>query len=53
MDKTFDDDELKDPPMQYGYGFWMRYLTDYPKRLVSGKNAPWYFLARLTRNIPH
>jgi len=21
--------------------------------LVSGKNAPWYFLARLTRNIPH
>jgi len=31
----------------------MRYLTDYPKRLVSGKNAPWYFLARLTRNIPH
>lgn len=31
----------------------MRFLTCYPQRLTSGKNAPWYFLARLTRNNPH
>ena len=28
----------------------MRFLTTYPKRLISGKNAPWYFLSRLTYN---
>jgi len=52
VDKTFDDGELVDP-RQYGYGFWFRFLTDYPKRLVSGKIAPWYFLARMTKNVPH
>ena len=35
---------------EYGYGFWMRFMTAYPTRLWSGKNAPWYFLARLTVN---
>lgn len=25
----------------------MRFLTTYPKRLPSGKNAPWYFVSRL------
>jgi len=30
----------------------MRYLTHYPVRMWSGKNAPWYFLARLTFNNP-
>lgn len=29
VDKTFDDNELE-APNEYGYGFWMRYLTDYP-----------------------
>ncbi|CAD8140693.1 unnamed protein product [Paramecium octaurelia] len=38
------------PFEEYGYGFWMRFLTAYPKRLISGKNAPWYFLSRLTYN---
>jgi hypothetical protein len=33
---------------EYGYGFWARYLTAYPTRLIAGKNAPWYFVARLT-----
>jgi hypothetical protein len=37
---------------EYGYGFWMRFLTTYPTRLWAGKNAPWYFLARLTVNNP-
>jgi hypothetical protein len=35
---------------EYGYGFWYRFLTVYPKRLIPGKNAPWYFIARLTAN---
>jgi hypothetical protein len=30
----------------------MRFLTTYPSRLWAGKNAPWYFLARLTSNNP-
>jgi hypothetical protein len=38
------------PFEEYGYGFWMRFLTAYPKRLISGKNAAWYFLSRLTYN---
>jgi hypothetical protein len=38
---------------EYGYGFWMRFLTTYPKRLLNGKNAPWYFVARLTKNKPY
>ncbi len=61
LDSAFDSDaakveELTDEKLpqvvnEYGYGFWMRFLTTYPKRLVSGKNAPWYFVARLTRNV--
>jgi hypothetical protein len=35
---------------EYGYGFWMRFLTAYPVRMINGKNAPWYFVARLTSN---
>ncbi len=38
---------------EYGYGFWMRFLTTYPKRLINGKNGPWYFVARLTSNKPY
>lgn len=29
VDKTFSDAELTNVN-EYGYGFWMRYLTDYP-----------------------
>lgn len=46
-------DNLPEDVSEYGYGFWFRYLTTYPDRLNPGKNAPWYFLARLTTNIPH
>ena len=38
---------------EYGYGFWFRFLTTYPDRLNPGKNAPWYFLSRLTVNNPY
>ena len=31
----------------------MRFLTTYPKRLINGKNAPWYFVSRLTSNKPY
>jgi hypothetical protein len=30
----------------------MRYLSAYPARMWSGKNAAWYFVARLTVNNP-
>ena len=29
----------------------MRFLTAYPDRLLNGKNAPWYFVSRLTSNM--
>lgn len=35
---------------EYGYGFWLRYLTLYPKLMLNGKDAPWYFIARLAAN---
>jgi len=38
---------------EYGYGFWVRFMTTYPSRLPNGKNAPWYFLSRLTKNNPY
>ena len=30
----------------------MRFLTRFPAKLWAGKNAPWYFVARLTINNP-
>lgn len=45
-------DILPNTITEYGYGFWFRFLTHYPARLWSGKNAAWYFLARLTFNVP-
>ena len=38
---------------EYGYGFWMRYLTRYPVVLTNGKTDPWYFISRLTMNDPY
>ena len=38
---------------EYGYGFYARFLTAYPTRLLSGKDAAWYFIARLTKNSPN
>jgi hypothetical protein len=38
------------PFVEYGYGFWARFLTAYPVQLPTGKSAPWYFMARLTSN---
>lgn len=43
-------DKLPSVLNEYGYGFWYRYLTHYPERLWSGKNAPWYFVSRLSMN---
>lgn len=53
VDVEFPADKAPKDRSEYGYGFWMRYLTTFPERLMPGKNAPWYFVARLTRNIPH
>jgi hypothetical protein len=53
VDKTVPEDKMPRDVSEYGYGFWFRFLTTYPERLLAGKNAPWYFLARFTTNIPH
>jgi hypothetical protein len=37
---------------EYGYGFWLRYLTYYPARLSPEKDYT-FFLARLTKNNPN
>ena len=37
---------------QYGYGFWMRYLTRYPFYQWAGKNQAWYAVSRLSLNNP-
>jgi hypothetical protein len=28
-------------------------MTRYPVPMLNGKNAPWYFVSRLTRNNPY
>lgn len=38
---------------EYGYGFYMRYLTYYPVKQAKGKSQPWYFMSRMTQNNPH
>ncbi len=45
-------EKLKDVK-EYGYGFWLRFLSRHPVPLLPGKNAPWYFVSRLTRNLPY
>lgn len=45
-------EDLKDT-REYGYGFWLRYLTRYPVPMMAGKREPWYFVSRLTRNNPN
>ncbi|CAD8162366.1 unnamed protein product [Paramecium octaurelia] len=37
----------------YGYSFWLRYLTRYPKPMYQGKTQPWYFVSRLTNNLKY
>ena len=47
-------EEKKDTDLsEYGYGFYARFLTAYPTRLLSGKDAAWYFISRLTKNSPN
>ena len=31
----------------------MRFLTRHPVPMLEGKNQPWYFVSRLTRNDPY
>lgn len=51
-DTVLTGDDLSDVS-EYGYGFWLKFMTRHPAPLVSGKNAPWYFVSRLTRNNPY
>jgi hypothetical protein len=45
-------DDLSDVS-EYGYGYWLRFLTRYPVPMWKGKAAPWYFVSRLTQNNPY
>jgi len=36
--------------VEYGYGYWARFTLAYPKFMPKGKNAPWYFISRLSAN---
>lgn len=45
-------DDLSDVS-EYGYGFWMRYMSRYPVALYHGRNGPWQFVSRLTSNNPY
>jgi hypothetical protein len=35
---------------EYGYGYWLRFMVAYPKRMIDGKNAPWYIISRMSKN---
>ena len=35
---------------EYGYSYWVRYLSRHPKPMYQGKSEPWYFMSRLTVN---
>lgn len=48
-DIEFEEKDLIDI-CEYGYGFWMRYLTRFPEPMYDGKRDPWYFVSRLTSN---
>jgi hypothetical protein len=51
-DTKVTDENLKNVK-EYGYGFWLRFMSRYPVPLLTGKNAPFYFVSRLTNNIPN
>ena len=51
-DTVISGDDLSDVS-EYGYGFWLKFMTRHPVPLYSGKSAPWYFVSRLTRNNPY
>lgn len=34
---------------EFGYGFYIRYLSQYPVQMRVGKTAPWYRIARLSK----
>lgn len=44
--------DLKDSS-EYGYGFWLRFMTRHPNPLFDGLTEPFYFVARLTENVPY
>jgi hypothetical protein len=45
-------EDIKDS-RDYGYGYWMRFMTRHPAPMISGKKEAWYFVSRLTRNDPY
>ena len=38
---------------EYGYGFWLRFLSKHPDQLLNGLDKPKYFVGRLTENVPY
>jgi protein transport protein SEC24 len=47
-DFEFEDEELQDAS-EYGYGFWLRYMSEYPKA-YSMASKEYHFISRLTSN---
>lgn len=35
---------------EYGYGFWIRFLRNYPDTLINGLKVDWSFVSRLSKN---
>lgn len=50
MNEEYDDSTLPEDLTEYGYGFWIRFLTRYPVDMWHGKRAPWYILSRMTKS---
>ena len=50
FEEDFGEGAVPDDLLEYGYGFWIRFLTYYPTRMIGGKRAPWYILSRMTKN---
>ena len=51
FDTTLTRDQLIDVS-EYGYGFWLRFMTRYPTQMFHGRTASFYFVSRLTENNP-
>jgi hypothetical protein len=52
VDVTVTPAQLKDTT-EYGYGYWLRYLTRYPTAQLEGLKQQQYFVSRLTKNIEY
>lgn len=48
-EKVFTKEDLEEV-FEYGYGFWLRFLRNYPRVLIEGLKYDWSFISRLSKN---